>query len=185
MVKRNIETQRIIVELDDSSMSHRESVSRFCKMFPDYSLKTLSMYVTSARMGYKTFNEYQEFLALRKGFKSRTKYAQKERYKEQDLFEMKIELFPPHKIDLLAYSSSDLIEDIEKREISGLINKSLLSLSERERQIIEQKYFYQKTFAEISEDFNVSIDRIRQIHNKSINKIRRKTKLKVALKNKK
>lgn len=66
------------------------------------------------------------------------------------------------------------VENMEKQELSLLLKNRLLSLPEKQRQILIRYYFEDKKLAQIAEEFNVSEARICQIHAQALKTLRSK-----------
>ena len=71
------------------------------------------------------------------------------------------------------YCSEDLIFDqIYKTELMAQIYNLLSVLTERERKVIKYRFYEPSTLAEIGKRFGLSRDRIRQIEDKALWKLR-------------
>lgn len=79
--------------------------------------------------------------------------------------------------DLIADSSQNVEEEAINKSLINDIKKALGCLTEREREVIEQRFGlntgYGKTLEEIGIEFNVTRERIRQIEDKALMKIKR------------
>lgn len=79
--------------------------------------------------------------------------------------------------DLIADSSKNVEEEAINKSLINDIKKALGCLTEREREVIEQRFGlntgYGKTLEEIGIEFNVTRERIRQIEDKALMKIKR------------
>lgn len=79
--------------------------------------------------------------------------------------------------DLIADSSQNVEEEAMNKSLTKDIKKALGCLTEREREVIEQRFGlntgFGKTLEEIGIEFNVTRERIRQIEDKALRKIRR------------
>lgn len=79
--------------------------------------------------------------------------------------------------DLIADSSKNVEEEAINKSLINDIKKALGCLTEREREVIEQRFGlntgYGKTLEEIGIEFNVTRERIRQIEDKALRKIKR------------
>ena len=79
--------------------------------------------------------------------------------------------------DLIADSSQNVEEEAINKSLINDIKKALGCLTEREREVIEQRFClntgYGKTLEEIGIEFNVTRERIRQIEDKALMKIKR------------
>lgn len=79
--------------------------------------------------------------------------------------------------DLIADSSQNVEEEAINKSLINDIKKALGCLTEREREVIEQRFGlntgFGKTLEEIGIEFNVTRERIRQIEDKALRKIRR------------
>ena len=64
-------------------------------------------------------------------------------------------------------------ESIEFVELKNEIMESMKKLSERERELIESKFFQEKKLREISEEFNISQSRISRIIQSGLDKIKK------------
>ena len=64
-------------------------------------------------------------------------------------------------------------ESIEFVELKNEIMESMKKLSERERELIESKFFQEKKLREISEEFNISQSRISRIIQAGLDKIKK------------
>ncbi len=64
-------------------------------------------------------------------------------------------------------------ESIEFIELKNEIMESMKKLSERERELIEYKFFKEKKLREISEEFNISQSRISRIIQSGLDKIKK------------
>ena len=58
-------------------------------------------------------------------------------------------------------------------EMSAAIKEAMKKLPQRERDLIEAKFFQDKKLRELSEDFNISPSRISRIIQAGLNKIRK------------
>lgn len=67
-------------------------------------------------------------------------------------------------------------ERIELSELKAEIIESMKKLSQRERELIEYKFFKEKKLREISEEFNISQSRISRIIQSGLDKIKRDLK---------
>lgn len=67
-------------------------------------------------------------------------------------------------------------ESIELTELKAEIIESMKKLPQRERELIEQKFFKDKKLREISEEFNISQSRISRIIQSGLDKIKRDLK---------
>ncbi len=67
-------------------------------------------------------------------------------------------------------------ESIELSELKDEIIESMKKLPQRERELIEQKFFQDKKLREISEEFNISQSRISRIIQSGLDKIKRDLK---------
>ena len=77
------------------------------------------------------------------------------------------------------YCSEDLIFDqIYKTELMAQIYNLLNTLTERERKVIEYRFYETSTLEEIGKRFGLSRDRIRQIEDKALWKLRNPTRSK-------
>lgn len=79
--------------------------------------------------------------------------------------------------DLIADSSQNVEEEAINKSLINDIKKALGCLTEREREVIEQRFGlntgFGKTLEEIGIEFNVTRERIRQIEDKALMKIKR------------
>lgn len=79
--------------------------------------------------------------------------------------------------DLIADSSQNVEEEAINKSLINDIKKALGCLTEREREVIEQRFGlntgFGKTLEEIGIEFNVTRERIRQIEDKALRKIKR------------
>lgn len=79
--------------------------------------------------------------------------------------------------DLIADSSQNVEEEAINKSLTKDIKKALGCLTEREREVIEQRFGlntgFGKTLEEIGIEFNVTRERIRQIEDKALMKIKR------------
>lgn len=79
--------------------------------------------------------------------------------------------------DLIADSSQNVEEEAINKSLNKDIKKALGCLTEREREVIEQRFGlntgFGKTLEEIGIEFNVTRERIRQIEDKALMKIKR------------
>lgn len=79
--------------------------------------------------------------------------------------------------DLIADSSKNVEEEAINKSLINDIKKALGCLTEREREVIEQRFGlntgFGKTLEEIGIEFNVTRERIRQIEDKALRKIKR------------
>lgn len=79
--------------------------------------------------------------------------------------------------DLIADSSQNVEEEAINKSLTKDIKKALGCLTEREREVIEQRFGlntgFGKTLEEIGIEFNVTRERIRQIEDKAFMKIKR------------
>lgn len=79
--------------------------------------------------------------------------------------------------DLIADSSKNVEEEAINKSLINDIKKALGCLTEREREVIEQRFGlntgYGKNLEEIGIEFNVTRERIRQIEDKALRKIRK------------
>ena len=67
-------------------------------------------------------------------------------------------------------------ESIELAELKAEIIESMKKLPQRERELIEYKFFKEKKLREISEEFNISQSRISRIIQSGLNKIKKDLK---------
>ena len=71
-------------------------------------------------------------------------------------------------IDLQADQSSlNFIDDMEAAQLSEMIRAELVTLSDRERNVIELFYFENKSLQEIAKQLNVSGERARQLRSRA------------------
>lgn len=71
-----------------------------------------------------------------------------------------------------AIIADNVIENVQKDELVGIIKDILSSLSKREQTIIQLYYFEELSLGEISEILHITSSRISQIHKEVIKKIR-------------
>ena len=74
------------------------------------------------------------------------------------------------------------IEDVEEEtyelpesfdyEVKNAITQALLTLSPREERVIRERFFHDKTLEEVGQTFSLTRDRIRQIQEKALRKLR-------------
>ena len=66
------------------------------------------------------------------------------------------------------------IEDSSEREsISGTLHEAIAELDEREQEVINGRYFREKTFEELSQDMNISRERVRQVEARALRHLRK------------
>lgn len=67
----------------------------------------------------------------------------------------------------------DLVHEMfVQRQLSGDLNQALSTLTANERLVLERRYLQGKTLGEIGKELTLTIERIRQISNKAIKKLR-------------
>ena len=60
----------------------------------------------------------------------------------------------------------------EQPELMAALSAALSTLRERERYLIEQRYFHGRTYRDLGEEIGVSVERVRQIIKKGLEKMR-------------
>lgn len=74
--------------------------------------------------------------------------------------------------ELLSSAGASPEELAEQKQMGELLKQGIVSLPEKEKLVIEQYYFQQKTFDEIGEEFNMSKGWISKVHKKAVARIR-------------
>ena len=81
--------------------------------------------------------------------------------------------------DIMKDERVDIHSDYETKELKRLLEEMIKILDSRERYIITHRYLYaEKTLEDIGEDFNLSRERIRQIEEVALRKLRHVSKSK-------
>lgn len=69
-------------------------------------------------------------------------------------------------------NATTAVEDIERKEMTAEIRRSVASLPEKQRRVLEGYYFEEKKLGEIAREFGLTEARICQIHSQALNSLR-------------
>ena len=85
----------------------------------------------------------------------------------------------------LTFNEQYYLTDFDKNERTTEINKSLLTLTDRQQKIIERRFYENETRESIAKDLGISIPRVMQIEENALRTLRHPTRsdnLKIYLK---
>jgi len=134
---------------------------------------TSTVYRNVIRRGFDTFGKYKEFLVIRKGYDCRCDgYG---RVSKQRDFENQMEnlgFMVPGTL-----SKEDIEEELSQKEISQKLFASIEKLEKYRNgkklmNIIKERFFNDKTLEEISSEYGLTRERVRQIETEAINKLK-------------
>jgi len=166
-------------EMDDKSRTVAEGARNISHTLKIPS-STSEKYISAKRHGFDTCKEYEDDLAMKRGYRSQVDYVTVReiiRSKLKPLEELGIMVLPfiPEEMHLQSDDHTQTIqdEDLVQRLLSAPI------LTEREKTVIELYYFQCKTFEEIKIEIpnmpgfdTLSRERVHQIKNDALKKIR-------------
>lgn len=160
-----------IAKQDDPKTSFTESAVNFSKKF-GISLNTAKQYICAVRMGFDSNTQYAAIIYTLADYHS---YKSKRGEFEKRLQAVTV---PLNSLDFR--SPIDIYCELERREKEEIADSLIRGLPERERQILEYRYGLNgkryRTLRDLSKEFGITKERVRQIEGKAIKKLQKRAK---------
>ena len=161
--------EELIRGFDDESLPARRVAKQAHSVFR-INVNTAHHFILAKRNGYQSAYHFREIYSMRRGAYSFSQLISGK--SNQQLFEESL---------ITNYSIKNIPERQKFSQDNPDIFNLLKSLSQRERHVIQQLYFDNKTLVDISKEEGVSKQRIFDIENRALDKLKTKiTKNKIS-----
>jgi len=169
----NSEMEYKVRKMDDKSKTLVELSEEIAKG-GELKRGTVFQILRAKRAGFESRSAYREHLAKIAGFESRSAYNE---HLKQVKFEESLKSNTNSDLESFAVVDKELIGvqvfDSGRQELRAQLEKLLGFLRTREREIIVARFYEGKTLKETGEIYELSPERIRQLQNTAIRKLKR------------